>query len=297
MTSNPDESNTGHAYAMLFVPAFPADRLAKAARFAPTPCIIDLEDSVARSEKLSAREAARHYLEGAGDEERLWVRVNPTAGSLGHDDIAAIVTPALRGVLLPKVESAAALREVDEALSTYELKGGLLRGGIRLMAAIETMAGLAAAREIAAATPRLSQLSFGAGDLTLDLGLEWPEEGEWNHAIAAARVELVFASRLGGLLPPDDGSYPAYRDLDGLRREARWSKRMGFGGKHAIHPSQIPIIEEVFAPSERQIERARKIIETFTAAEETGSAAIGLDGELIDYPVVQRARRLLGLEE
>jgi citrate lyase beta subunit len=282
---------------MLFVPATSEEKLAKIAGFGALPCIIDLEDSVAIGLKESARAIAAEHITIAGGTERLWVRINALPSAWGRADIAAVALPGLRGIVVPKVEEAGQLIEIDELLRSAEHEQGLHPGTVKVMASIETVRGLANARAIAAVGGRLERLGFGAGDFSRDIGLEWPDPDGLSPTLEAAKIELVLASRLAGLLPPDDGSYPRYRDPDGLRTEAHHAKRLGFGGKHAIHPDQVPVIEEVFQPSAEALERARRIVAAFEEAESAGRAAVGLDGVLIDYPVVYRAMELLGIRQ
>ena len=286
-----------HFRSMLFVPATSAEKLAKIAGFGALPCIIDLEDSVAIALKDSARTIAAEHIAASGLSEHLWVRINALPSAWGRADIAAVAVPGLQGIVVPKVEEAGQLVEVDELLRSAEQENGVRPGTVKVMASIETVRGMANARAIAAVGGRLERLGFGAGDFSRDVGLEWPDPEGLSPTLEAAKIELVLASRLAGLLPPDDGSYPRYRDPVGLRAEARHAKRLGFGGKHAIHPDQVSVIEEVFRPSAEALERARRIVAAFEEAESGGRAAVGLDGVLIDYPVVYRAMELLGIRQ
>ena len=287
----------GYFRSMLFVPATSAEKLAKIAGFGALPCIIDLEDSVAIALKDSARAVAAAHITASGRSECLWVRINALPSAWGRADIAAVALPGLQGIVVPKVEEAEQLIEIDELLRLAEQENGAEPGSVKVMASIETVRGLANARAIAAVGGRLERLGFGAGDYSRDIGLEWPDPEGLSPTLEAAKIELVLASRLAGLLPPDDGSYPNYRDADGLRAEAIHAKRLGFGGKHAIHPDQVPVIEEVFQPSAEALEHARRIVAAFEEAERGGRAAVGLDGVLIDYPVVYRAMELLGIRQ
>lgn len=286
-----------HFRSMLFVPATSEEKLAKIAGFGGLPCIIDLEDSVAIALKDAARAIATAHITASGASQRLWVRINALPSAWGRADIAAVAVPGLQGIVVPKVEEAGQLREIDELLHSTELANGVRPGSVKVMASLETVRGLSNARAIAAVGGRLERLGFGAGDFSRDIGLEWPDPDGLSPTLEAAKIELVIASRLAGLLPPDDGSYPAYRDHDGLRAEARHAKRLGFGGKHAIHPDQVAVIEEVFRPSTEALEHARRIVAAFEEAENAGRAAVGLDGVLIDYPVVYRAMELLGIRQ
>ena len=152
---------------------------------------------------------------------------------------------------------------------------------------------LAAVGRIAAAA-RVDRLAFGSGDFALDLGLEWPDERGPSPTLVHAQVEVVLASRVAGLLAPHDGAYSRYTDTVGLRSEAERSRRLGFGGKHVIHPDQVPVVEEVFRPTPAEVERARRMVAAYAQATARGEAAVGVDGELVDEAIVGRARQVLG---
>jgi citrate lyase beta subunit len=274
---------------MLYVPGNSISKLAKLQSFGDQPVILDLEDSVPHGAKDVARALVSSLLSAGSNYS---VRINAYVSDLWFEDLRAVVREGLRSIVLPKVETAESLQKVDIAIARCEHDGGLAAGTISLIGVIETARGVMQLHELAHATPRLERFCFGAGDFSLDVGLTWPEP-EANPTVLAAKAQLVVISRAAGLLAPHDGAYPAYRDSQGLEREAQLARRMGFASKHAIHPGQLEIIERVFAPSEAELTRARRVVEAFEAAERAGSAAVGLDGELIDYPVVARARQLL----
>jgi citrate lyase subunit beta/citryl-CoA lyase len=276
-------------HAMLYVPGNSTSKLAKLRSFGDQPVILDLEDSVPLDAKAEARGLVAATL---GPTTNYSVRINAYGSNLWFEDLNAIVRKGLRSVVLPKVETVESLHEVDAVIARCEHEHDLAAGKISLIGVIETALGATQLSELAYATPRLERFCFGAGDFSLDLGLTWPEP-EPNPTVLAAKSQLVMISRAAGLSAPHDGAYPAYRDHEGLEREAKLAKRMGFASKHAIHPGQLQIIEQVFAPSEAELTRARRVVQAFEAAERAGSAAVGLDGELIDYPVVARARQLL----
>lgn len=286
-------------FAMIFVPASDSRKMAKIPGLPADAVIVDLEDAVAENRKARARDAVAALLTGHGSTKAVWVRVNSAATDHLGDDIDAIVHPRLGGVVLPKVTSARDLHIADYLLSRQEQKSGLARGSVPVMATVETVGGLCALDDIVAAAPRLARLCFGAGDFSLDIGLDWPAEPgcpEVSATLTRARTQVVLASRAGGLLPPHDGVYPRHEDLEGLRLEARRARAMGFAGKHAIHPMQVPVIAEVFRPSDAQLEHARRIVRAFEEAEASGIAAITIDGQFVDYPVAARARQLLAAD-
>jgi citrate lyase subunit beta/citryl-CoA lyase len=279
---------------MLFVPGTATDKFANLPKIASRAFILDLEDAVPPKEKEAARANVAQLLDDVGEQLSLHVRVNPIDSDYFISDLDAVVRSGLAGIDIPKVTSAADIIAADAVLTALERRAGLPAGQIELMATIETATGVRNVYDIAGAGTRLRRLCFGAGDFTLDLGLDWPDDsGLTSATLVHAKVQMVMASRLSGLEPPHDSSYPVYTDLDGLRREADESRRLGFVGKHAIHPAQLSVIEETYRPSLIRVERAKRIVEAFERAEANGQGAIGLGGELIDYPILDRARQIL----
>jgi citrate lyase beta subunit len=209
------------------------------------------------------------------------------------DDLDAVVLPGLTGIALPKVNNARDLQIVDWYLGVLERRRGLEPETVRLLVTIETLAGLSHLDAIASASRRTRALCFGAGDFSLELGLDWPAAGgRLSHTVLSAKAALVLAARRHGL-EPHDGAFPDFKDGTGLRAEAEESRALGFSAKHAIHPAQLPILADVFTPSEGELARAREIVMAFERSESEGSAAVQLDGRMIDTPVAARARRLL----
>ena len=278
---------------MLFVPGNSTKMLDKIPRLAPGSFILDLEDSVPPSQKETARHLVGELTRRATSDYELHVRINDVTSSFAADDLAAVMGEGLAGIVVPKVEGAGDVERVNRLIDDAALASGLDGGDISVMATIETARGLHHVHDIAAAGGHLELLSFGSGDFALDLGLEWPSTEGTPEILRWAKCQLVLASRVAGLDAPHDGSFTNYRDLEGLGHEARESRRLGFGGKHVVHPSQIPVVDEIFRPSARQIERARRIIGAFEEAERSGRGAVGVDGELVDYAIVKRARQLL----
>ncbi len=282
---------------MLFVPGGDEGKLAKVDALRAPALILDLEDAVAESRKADARRMVAAAIAAATTTVPLWVRVNPGDAAATVADLEAVVQPGLAGIVLPKVESPTGVERVDWYLTALELARGLPAAGIRLMANIESVAGLDAVERIAKASPRLECLIFGSGDFSLDAGLDWPPEGGVSSLLVSAKERLVVASRLAGILPPHYGVYPMFRDDGGLRAEAAQSQALGMFGKHAVHPLQIPIIDEVFTPSAARIARARQIVEAFDTSEAQGVGNIDVGGQFIDYPVAHRAKALLAIAD
>lgn len=260
---------------------------------AGTGFILDLEDSVAPSGKSRARSLVSAAIAAHGRSATLYVRVNPASGESLCDDLDAVVVPGLTGIALPKVNDARDLQIADWYLGVLERRRGLESDALRLLVTIETLAGLERVDAIASASRRTRALSFGTGDFSLELGLEWPAAaGRLSHTVLNAKAAVVLAARRHGL-EPHDGAFPDFKDDTGLRAEAEQSRALGFSAKHAIHPAQLPILAEVFTPSEGELARAREIVGAFERSETEGSAAVQLDGRMVDTPVAARARQLL----
>jgi citrate lyase subunit beta / citryl-CoA lyase len=274
---------------LLFTPANGGRKVEKAFASAADGVILDLEDAVAVREKPAARQAAVQAL-GGERTRTAWVRVNALSTPFCFDDLLAIAPAAPDAIVLPKVESYADVRTADWLLSQMEVRHGLAAGSIGLAPILETAAGIAAAGDIARASPRLQRLVFGAVDLALDMDLDLDDD---QGAIAQARFAIALASRAAGLPGPMDTAFVDIPALDRLRASAVRARAMGYGGKLCIHPAQIEVVNEVFAPTARELERARRIVDAFDAAERAGLAAVSLDGAMIDYPVVLKARRVL----
>lgn len=282
--------------APLFVPAH-VGRLRDKAAALEVPIILDLEDAVPAAEKDVARRRAAELVEKLPG--RCSVRINPLAVSrdfgvaTGWDDLLAVLRPGLGGIVAPKIDDEAALRAVDDRLAEAESRAAVAAGSTPLSAVIETARGVADVHTIAragAASARRVGLSFGAGDLTTDLGIEW---GTDESAFDTPRALLPIACRAAGLDRPRDTVFADVGDLEGLRASAARGKALGYAGKAAIHPAQIPVIQEVYRPTRRELEWAREVVDAAARHAAAGAGAFLLDGRMIDDPVVARARDLL----
>lgn len=256
--------------------------------------ILDLEDAVAVSEKVGARQAVVEAMKKPR-QCKGYVRVNASDTPFCYGDLLAVVGDRLDGLVLPKIESAAQLLTIDWLLAQLERERGMATGHIDLMPIIETGKGLAAVREIAGAGSRVRRLSFGAADYTRDMGMRWTME---EDELLPVRSEIVLASRVAGLEPPIDTVFVHIgKHGDALRRSTQLARGLGFQGKLCIHPEQVAPINEIFTPSEAEIAHATKIVEAFKAAEASGSASIQVEGHFVDYPVVEQAKRVLAITE
>jgi len=232
--------------------------------------LLDLEDSVPAEQKRKARDQVREVL---ASHPEAWVRINRPRDAFAEADLAA-VGGRCAGVRIPKVASEADVEWVAERLE-----------GVPLTCTVESALGVTRAFEIAS-HPRTRDLVIGTADLALDLGIE----AGWEETVVA-RSALVIASRAAGKGAPIDGAHAQIDDLDGLRRAAESARRLGYFGKSAIHPRQVAVINEVFRPTATELEWARRVLDAF---ERAGRAATRLeDGELVDVPIAERARRIL----
>jgi len=272
---------------LMFTPALRRDRALKAWSYGVSSVILDLEDAVPADRKEAARAAAAALL---AEVAQPWtVRINDLDSPWWRDDLAAVLQPNLACVMVPKLQSADMICAVDDILTRHEAQVAH-QEPVRLLPIIESVQGLAAARAIAGASGRVAALTFGEGDFSLDLGLDWDPFGT---TLTFAKVQLVLDSRLAGIAPPHAGAYPHLHDAEGLARSCDLAKSLGFGTKHCIHPEQIPVVRRAFAPTDAAIARAEKIVARFEAALAGGSAAIDVDGVFVDYPVYRRAQQTL----
>ena len=273
----------------LFAPGNHARRVEKALTLDADAVILDLEDAVATAEKPATRGVVAAALTRPR-QAMLYVRVNAVDTEFCYGDLIAVVQPGLDGLILPKVEDAAGLATVDWLLAQLERERGLPFGAIDLIPIIETARGLDRLGTILTAQSRVKRVAFGAGDFTLDVNMVWSRgEAELAHARAA----IVTASRAAGIEAPFDTVWVDLTDPAGLEASARSALAFGFQGKMCIHPDQIPVVNQVFTPTDAEIDFAGRVVAAFAKAEAEGSAAIQLDGKFIDYPIVYRAQRVL----
>lgn len=275
---------------LLFVPANRERFVAKLAQVRPDAVILDLEDSVPPAEKAVARVHARAALARLADTSLVrLVRVNPLSSSLAVEDIRAVVGPELHGIVLPKVQRVEELREANMVLAQAEVRAGLELGRTRLLPILETVHAVLHAEEMAAAGPRVLAVAFGAEDYILELGgVRTPQGLE----VLYARSHVVAAARLAGV-GAIDTPWTHIADLDGLRSDARFARQLGFSGKLCVHPNHVEPIHRAFAPTAEEVARARRVVEAAEHAARQGHGSVALDGQMLDAPIVARARQVL----
>ncbi|WBY17440.1 CoA ester lyase [Erythrobacteraceae bacterium WH01K] len=276
----------------LFAPGDSEKKMGKAAASDADIAIFDLEDAVAPEVKTDARKMVADSLSGAGDRERLWVRINPLDTDMPLADLAAVMPARPGGIMLPKAEGPEQVARLDNYLSAFEVANGVEAGSTPVMALVtETAASMFEAGNYANA-PRLAAMSWGAEDLSDSIGAQAnvDEAGEYDPAYILARTLCLLGAARAGV-PAIETIATDFRDLDGLAKRATTVRRQGFGGMLAIHPAQIGPINEAFTPAETEIEEARKVVALFE--DNPGVGTIGRGGKMYDRPHLSRARQLL----
>ncbi len=282
---------------LLFAPGNVPRRVEKAFTLQADVVIVDLEDSVALSDKEATRKPVAEAL-ARPRKGRGYVRVNAPSSPFCYGDLVATIHKGVDGVLLPKVESAADLHAIDWLLAALERERGLQEGSIDLVPQVETAAGVQRVDRILQARSlrpykapwRVRRAAFGAADYAHELGLTvHVDEAE----LAAARARIVLSSRAAGLEGPIDSPWFDFKDSAAFERALERSRRGGFQGRLCVHPDQIAPVNRAYLPSEAELARAKRIVEAFKEAEARGAAAIQVDGQMIDYPVVHRAQAII----
>jgi citrate lyase subunit beta/citryl-CoA lyase len=281
----------------LFSPANVPRRVEKAATLDADAVILDLEDSVAPSDKVASRAAVVSALARTW-RSLVYVRVNAPSTEYCYGDLVHTVRKGLDGVVVPKIESAADLHAIDWLLASLEREQGIAEGSLDLMPQVETAAGVQRVDRIVQARNlrpykgawRVKRLCFGAADYANDVGLA-PTLDE--PELADARSRVVLASRAAGLENPIDSPWFHFKESAAFARALERSRRGGFQGRCCVHPDQIGPVNQAYMPSADEIASAERIVAAFAEAEKKGAAAIQVDGQMIDYPVAYRARKLL----
>ena len=275
--------------AMMFVPGNNPGMLQNAGIYRADTLILDLEDSVAVTEKDAARDLVYQALTTISYPCEVGVRINHISTPYGRDDLEAVLPAKPDLIRLPKAESAEEIKEIDAIITAAEEKYGFPAGSIRMMAAIETAKGLRQAYEIATASPRMEALAIGGEEFLADLKTSRTSHG---GELAVARGQLVLAARAAGI-QVIDSVFSDICDEQGFIDETTRIKEMGFDGKSVVNPRQIQLIYQIFAPSEKQIDHAERVIAAYQEALRKNSGVISLNGKMIDTPVVLRAERTL----
>jgi citrate lyase beta subunit len=272
-------SSLASARSLLFVPGNDPHKLETALSAGADAVVADLEDAVPAAEKETARRVVAERLAGARTASLIAVRVNAAGTPFRDDDLHVLAGLPLDVLVLPK--------------ATPDGVAELPREGPPVVAIVESARGLKRAHETASAL-RVAALALGAVDLGLELGLERRPDGQ---EVLFARSQIVLDSAAAGIRAPFDLVHLDTRDQQGLERECRFARSLGFRGKLCIHPDQVEVVNRVFSPSEGELEHARRVVEVYAQGAAEGRGAVSLDGEMVDLPVVERARQVLAEAE
>ncbi|MXW60053.1 MAG: CoA ester lyase [Acidimicrobiia bacterium] len=270
---------------LLFAPASRPDMCAKLPRSGPDGVVLDLEDAVAPAAKAGARSQARATaaeLHRLHPDLAIFVRVNPPDTEWFADDVAESLAEGLTGVVVPKLENAAQVDAVQRALAQAD------RDHLRLLAGIETAAGVAQVAEVLE-QPSVHIAYFGAEDFITDMGGVRTDDG---FEVLYARSQVALAARLAGV-PVLDQVVTAFGNEERFLADAAVGRSIGYSGKLCIHPAQVPLANRSFSPSPEEKERARAMLAVWDAAQARGEASVAFEGQMIDEPLARRARALL----
>ena len=271
--------------------------MAKALESGADAVLFDLEDSVPIAAKAEARGLVARAIDGAAGRAApaLTVRVNAAATGMQDDDLAAIVRPGLEAVFMPKVETTAEVQHAAARLDRLEAERGMKPGTVEIVLMIESALGVYRCYELINASPRVATTCIGGardGDLQTDLGCGWSIEG---IEMMYARSKILLDTRAAGKAWPLDGVFSDLEDEAGLIQDTRLSARLGYVGRTVIHPRQIAPVRRAYAVPEADVQYYQRVVSEFEAVEKQGTAAITIDGRLVDYALYQRAKRVLEL--
>jgi citrate lyase subunit beta/citryl-CoA lyase len=279
----------------MFVPGHRQRMIDKALGLNADAIMLDIEDGVAPNEKDAARRNIGESLsrEKTPGSPARYVRINAIGHARMDADLEAVVRPGLEGLVCPKVDTVDEVRKVDAILNDKEPKNTLAKGSVKLLIAIESPRGLLNAPAIAAASPRNVGIIFGAEDYGREVGLPAVREGEARDLIYARSAIVVAAA--AAHVQAVDGVWVDLNDAAGLLGFAKQSRRLGFSGMSCIHPSQVDAINTVFSPTAEEIDYCQKVLQAFEEANARGDGSIAFGGQLIDRPIVERARRTIDM--
>ncbi|ROX80247.1 citrate (pro-3S)-lyase subunit beta [Enterococcus durans] len=276
---------------MMFVPGANAAMLRDAPLYGADSIMFDLEDAVSLKEKDAARTLV-HFALKTFDYSAVEtvVRINGL-DTVGKQDIEAVVLAGVNVIRLPKTETAQDIIDVDEAITLVEESNQIPNGTTKMMAAIESAEGVLNAREIAQASTRLIGIALGAEDYVTNMKTKRYPDGQ---ELFFARNMILHAARAAGIAAIDT-VYSDVDNVEGLQAETNLIKQLGFDGKSVINPRQIPLVNAIYAPTEKEIQHAKEVIWAINEAEAKGSGVISLNGKMIDKPIVERAQRVIAL--
>lgn len=279
------------ARSWLFVPGNQPRMIQKAKLISADVVVYDLEDSVPAAEKSTARESVAAALAEPNQRSLLFVRASGCDPAALSSDLEKCAVEGLQGVILPKVQGAAETQAAANVMAEYERERGWPVGQLSLVATLETAEGIVRAPEVADSSERLAGLMFGGEDLKRDLGIVGFAQSMTDDMLyARSAVALAAASRR---LKAIDRVVPDFRDQELLLRDCQQGKQLGFHGKALIHPAQVELSNTCFRPTAADLEKARRIVETFGAGHQRGVGAVSVDGQMVDEPVALTAQQII----
>jgi citrate lyase subunit beta / citryl-CoA lyase len=281
---------------LLFVPGNKPAWMAKALGYGADALIFDLEDAVPRLDKVAARSLIRAALERPQTcGPSLTVRINALETGLSSDDLTAIVCSGLSAIVAPKIETPHDIAILDTLLTQCERGAGLESGQVEIFPILETAKGIYYAYQIATSSPRVATVSAAAGkggDTARSLGYMWSKDGTETLYI---RSKVLLEARAAGLAYPLIASWFDIADIEGLRADARLNRQLGYSGQVVIHPSHVPIVNDVFTPTREEIAYYRGLLTAIENAERQGTAAVTYQGAMVDIAMVKTAQQVLAL--
>lgn len=279
---------------MMFVPGNNPAMIKDAQIYGADSIMFDLEDAVSINEKDAARFLVHQALKTIDfSKEEVVVRVNGLDTPFGRQDVEAVVTGGVNVIRLPKTETPKDIHDMEALITEIEEKHNIPVGRTKMMAAVESALGIRNAYEIAEASERLIGIAIGAEDFVTNMKTTRSPGG---IELLAARSQILLAARAAGIYALDT-VFSNVNDEEGFRNEVELIKQLGFDGKSIVNPRQIDIVNEVYAPTQKEIEHSLRVIAAAQEAESKGSGVISLDGRMVDKPIIERAERVLVLAE
>ena len=278
----------------LFVPGNRPAWIEKAAGYGADTLILDLEDSVPDQEKVAARAITKAGVKALNAKgQAVSVRINGFATGLTLDDLEGVLCPELDSVSLPKVETVADMNELDALLTHLERRLGIPVGKTETPLGCETAKAMRTVYDIATSCRRVKRVGLAAGpggDAARAIGYMWSKEGMETLFL---RSKVVLDARAAGIQYPTISSWWNIKDLEGLERDARWNRQLGYRGQTVMHPSHVPIVNKVFTPTRDEIAFYEGLIQAMEEAEKKGIAAVTYKGDMVDEAMVKTAREML----
>jgi citrate lyase subunit beta/citryl-CoA lyase len=282
----------------LFVPGNRREWIEKAVGYGADTLVLDLEDSVPDREKAAAREIVKagvKMLKAKG--QACSVRINAFATGLTLTDLESVLCPELESISLPKVETSADLHQLNTLLTHLERRMGIPVGQIETPLGCETAKAMRNVYRIATSCPRVKRVSLAAGpggDAARAIGYQWSKEGTETLFL---RSKVILDARAAGIPYPTISSWWNIKDLEGLERDARWNRSLGYRGQTVMHPSHVPIVNKVYTPTTEEIAFHKGLIQAMEEARRQGIAAVTYKGDMVDEAMVKTSREMLAFAE